>query len=547
MPISRGVKVGIVGTVAIGMLAVGGYGAYNIISGLSHSVGNTGLTTTNSTASPISSKPPGAKEITKAADAFLKAWSSGDTAKAAALTDSAQEAASGLDGYRDHAHVTSVRAVPSTTSGAQVNYTVDAHLSYQGISKEWKYTSSLTVIRSYYNRITVKWAPSVLHPGLKDGDSLVTGVAKTPDVDIVDRNGKVLDISAYPSLTQIAAQLRERYSGHVKQTGTPGIETYVEDSDGGTGATLLVLRKGVDAKLRTTLDATAQAAAEKAVLAKPQSGVTALDTDTGGIMAIAFNPASGQDIALQSLEAPGSTFKIVTATALLNAGVTPQTHSQCVSGYSRHLGKAYTNVSRDNPGADFAWDFANSCNTGFIRLAGDIGPTTLTTTGRTYYGLGTDWYVGTSTDDGNIPGGTGDEMTSEMIGQGQVVMTTLNMASVSATVVDGRFHQPSLLQDSSVIDQRAQISTSPLPSGVRTDLMQMMHRTITDGTAYAAMHDFGGTVGAKTGSAEASTGAPNGWFTAYHGHVAAAAMVVQGGEGVDSAGPIVASVLRAAS
>jgi cell division protein FtsI/penicillin-binding protein 2 len=134
-----------------------------------------------------------------------------------------------------------------------------------------------------------------------------------------------------------------------------------------------------------------------------------------------------------------------------------------------------------------------------------------------------------------------------MIGQGQVLMTTLNMASVSATVVNGHFEQPTILKDSSVIDKRTHIDTTPLPPGVRGNLMQMMNQTVTNGTAYAAMHDFGGTVGAKTGSAEAATGAANGWFTAYHGHVAAAAMVVQGGEGVDSAGPIVASVLRAAS
>ncbi|WP_346177430.1 hypothetical protein [Streptomyces cuspidosporus] len=38
---------------------------------------------------------------------------------------------------------------------------------------------------------------------------------------------------------------------------------------------------------------------------------------------------------------------------------------------------------------------------------------------------------------------------------------------------------------------------------------------------------------------------PNGWFTAYRGGVAAAGLVLQGGHGVDSAGPIVAAVLKA--
>lgn len=52
--------------------------------------------------------------------------------------------------------------------------------------------------------------------------------------------------------------------------------------------------------------------------------------------------------------------------------------------------------------------------------------------------------------------------------------------------------------------------------------------------------------GAKTGSAEVDGQAtPNGWFTAYRGGVAAAGLVLQGGHGVDSAGPIVAAVLKA--
>ncbi|MEU1784890.1 hypothetical protein [Streptomyces sparsogenes] len=52
--------------------------------------------------------------------------------------------------------------------------------------------------------------------------------------------------------------------------------------------------------------------------------------------------------------------------------------------------------------------------------------------------------------------------------------------------------------------------------------------------------------GAKTGSAEVDGQAtPNGWFTAYRGGVAAAGLVLQGGHGGDSAGPIVAAVLKA--
>jgi len=544
---SRGAKAGIVGTVVTGMFVVAGFGAYNIYSSLDSNHGGSGQSPL-AVNSPISSAPPTAKEVTNAADSFLTAWSSGDTTKAGSLTDSPMTAADALATYKEQAHLTSVQVRPGVAAGTAVPYTVSARISFDGISTAWTYDSSLKVVRGTGNKVVVKWAPTVVNPHLAQGDTIVTGRAKSPEVEIVDRNDKVMTAAQYPSLAGIIRYLGTTYASTLKHPGTPGIETYIEDGGGTQTETLKVLRKGTSAKLRTTLDAGAQAAAEKAVKTQPSSGVTALDTRTGGVLAVAFNPASGENIAFNSPEAPGSTFKIVTATALLmKPGITPQSRSQCVSGFNVQGGKHYTNVTRDNPSATLDWDFAQSCNTGFIRLSDKLDTGTLGQVGKDYYGLGKTWWIGTPTADGQIPGGTGDEMTSEMIGQGQVLMTTLNMASVSATVRDGQFHQPSILQDSSVIPKRTTIHTQQLPYSVRNGLMQMMHDTVTTGTAYTDMHNFGGTVGAKTGSAEQSTGQPNGWFTAYHGNVAAAGLVLSGGHGNASAGPIVASVLSAVS
>ncbi|WP_329132739.1 penicillin-binding transpeptidase domain-containing protein [Streptomyces sp. NBC_01476] len=545
MPVARGVKTGIIGTVAVGMLAVAGFGAYNIYSGLDNgSDGGDGGGTAN-VAQPVAT-PVSAQDISSTATDFLTAWSSGDIASAAKLTDSVQTATAALTAYKTQAHVTSVQIVPGTPILAKVPFTVNATLSYPGVpSTPWSYSGSLSVGRNAAGKPAVTWAPSVLHPDLQAGDKLVTGPAKAPEVDVVDRNGKVLDAAKYPSLTQILKQLQSRYAATL-HAGTPGIETYIEGADGSQTKTLDVLRKGKNAQLKTTLDAGIQAAAEKAVAKQPDTaGVSALDTRTGGILAVAFNPPTGTDHALQDPQAPGSTFKIVTATALFNAGLKPSTSSPCKSPDNVNQGKMYTNVSGNNPSATLQWDFEQSCNTGFIKQVDHISSGTLTTTGATYFGIGPAWYVGTSTDDGSIPGGTGDELTSEMIGQGKVVMTPLNMASVSATVREGVFHQPTILQDSSVIDKRTSIGTTPLPPGIKQSLQQMMHGTVTEGTARGAMSGLSGKVGAKTGSAEAGNVQPNGWFTAYRDHVSAAAVVLQGGHGGDSAGPIVAAVLGA--
>ncbi|CAG6399352.1 penicillin-binding transpeptidase domain-containing protein [Streptomyces cocklensis] len=563
MPVARGVKAGIIGAVFIGMVGVAGYGAYNIYSGLDGK-----STGTKPAATADRDEPLTAKDVNNTATDFLAAWSAGDDTKAAALTDSVETAKAALADYRQKTSVSKVAATLDPSDGATgstatagptgaiVSFTVKATISYQGIApKIWSYVSTLTVGRNTVGDPAVKWAPAVLEPDLKDGLSLVTGLATSPDLDLVDRHGKTMTAAQYPGLTDVFTDLRKRYAD-ADLGGTPGIETYVTNAGGELLKTLYVVKPGKNAKLKTTLDAGIQAAAEKAVQKHAQSGVTALDTHDGTVLAMAANPPGGTNYAL-SLQPPGSTFKIVTATALMTAPVTkdtprltPGSVSQCVDGYAALGGKPYHNVTPDKQNATLAWDFSRSCNTGFIRLSKYLAPDSLTKVGEKYFGLVGDsrpWYTGTGTTDGSIPGGTGDELTSEMIGQGRVLMNTLNMASVAATVRGGRFHQPSILDDTKLIENRQTWNATPLPPQVRQNLMSMMRQTADSGTAAGLLNGVNCPCGAKTGSAEESSdGVPTGWFTAYSDDVAAAAMVMQGDHGNKSAGPIVGDVLRAA-
>ncbi|WP_327290752.1 penicillin-binding transpeptidase domain-containing protein [Streptomyces sp. NBC_01198] len=562
MPVPRKVKTGVIGAVFITMLGVAVYGGYNIYTSLDDSEGSKPAAATASAGTPLS-----AKDVTRTAADFLAAWSAGDDEKAAKLTDSVQTASAALADYRQKASISKITATPIPTDSATdsttapdpsaltVSFAVKATISYEKLApKVWTYDSTLKVSRNTVGDPAVKWAPDVIEPDLKDGQSVVTGLASTPEVDLVDRHGKTMTVQQFPGLTDVFTDLRKRYAD-ANLGGTPGIETYVTDDGGAVVKTLYVVKPGQNAKLETTLDAGIQAAAEKSVRKYGQSGVTALDTRDGTILAMAANPPGGTNYAL-ALQPPGSTFKIVTATALMLAPVTsdtprltPQSTSQCVDGYAALGGKKYHNVTPDKLNATLAWDFSRSCNTGFIRLSKYLDQDSLAQVGKKYFGLVGDsrpWYVGTGTTDGSIPGGTGDEMTSEMIGQGQVLMNTLNMASVAATVRDGRFHQPSILQDTGLIDKRETLSATPLPPTVRQNLMSMMHLTATAGTAAGLLSGVSSPYGAKTGSAEENKDdLPTGWFTAYSGDVAAAAMVVQGDHGNKSAGPIVADVLRA--
>ncbi len=425
-------------------------------------------------------------------------------------------------------------------------YTVRAHVTYGGVSTTWTYASSLTVSRGLGNKPVVTWAPTVLQPDLTDGDTLVTGKAQTPDVEVVDRHGAVLTGTTYRSLARIIPDLRTQYASKLKG-GTAGIQTYIEGSDGADRKVLDVLRPGRATRLATTLDAGLQAAAEKAVDKEPTAGVTAVDTTTGGILAVAYNPPIGTDLALQDQAAPGSTFKVVTAAALIQkGGLTPQSSAPCINGDNYLDGRAYKNEnSMNNPHATLDWDFAESCNTGFIKQAKLLGSSGLVDTAADF-GLTQRWNIGTPIHQASVPGGTGDELTSEMIGQGQLLMNPLFMASVAATAKTGSFRQPHIVA-TSLIDGRIATADGISPTTSQY-LRAMMRSAVTYGTAQGVMAGLGPDTGAKTGSAEIDGAAePNGWFLGYHGDVAASAIVHGGGHGNASAGPIVAAVLRAGS
>ncbi|MCM2419816.1 penicillin-binding transpeptidase domain-containing protein [Streptomyces sp. RKAG293] len=536
----RGAKLGIVGGVVAGMLGVAGYGVYNVLDALN----SDSTSSTSKAGSAKSTAPPDAKEIAGTAADFLAAWAAGDTAKAAGLTDSVQTATTALSGYKDKAHVSAVTLTPGTAVGAKVPFNVAATLSFQGKTSPWAYDSALTVIRGASGKPVVQWKAAVVHPKLAEGASLETGTAKQATLDFTDRNGKVLDAVKYPSLGRFFTQLRTKY-GSKASGGTPGVETWIDGADGTVTETLHVIAKGTGSKFPTTLDADIQAAAEKAVLKRSGSAVTALDSHTGGILAVANNPATGQNLAFGAQIAPGSTFKVLTAAALLKAGVKPGDPVSCAVQYAAPQGKPYTNVEKSsNPKADFRWDFANSCNTGFVRLSDEIKPDTLPSVARDSFGIGPAWNCGVQCLEGKVPGGTGDEKTSEMIGQGQLQMNPLTVASIGATASTGSFHQPRMVPLDVIGAPVAK--AGGLPSGVTSDLRSMMHTTAVSGTAAQAMSGLQSSgCGAKTGSAEAGSTQPNGWFLGYCGDVSVAAVVLNGGHGGDSAGPIVAAVLKA--
>ncbi|MFJ3228247.1 penicillin-binding transpeptidase domain-containing protein [Streptomyces sp. NPDC086783] len=537
----KGVKAAVVGGVFAVMVGGAGYGAYNVVTAIS------GDGTAGGPA-PVRTGTPDGDEVEETTEKFFAAWEKGDAAEAAAYTNDSGSAEPLLAAYRDDAHLTGVRIKAGTPSGTTVPYSVRATVRYRGKSKPLSYASELTVVRGVTTgKALVGWKPSVVHPDLVEGDTLVTGEAASAPIQAVDRNNVVLTEGKYPSLGPILDALRGRYGD--KAGGTPGVELAIRHADENAGdKTLVTLAKGRPGRLRTTISASAQAAAERAVEGYAESSVVAVKPSTGEVLAVANHRKDAFNAAFEGRLAPGSTMKIITAAMLIDNGVTSINGPAPCTDTAVWQSQTFHNLKGMAPNgkATLANSFMRSCNTAFVKLV-DEKPLTdgsLTTEARERFGLGRDdWKTGIISFDGRIPASGGPDRAANAIGQGQVQMSPLNMASVTATVVTGSFHQPYLV--SPKLDGRELATARGLSSGTRAQLKQMMRLTATQGTGARAMAGLGGDIGAKTGSAEVDGQArSNSWFTGFRGDMAVAAMTEEGGHGGDAAGPIVADVLR---
>lgn len=561
----RGAKGAVIGGVSAVVVAAVGFGGYSLYQ---NTAGDAG-TAAHGAAAPKKTGPPSADEVRGTADAFLTAWASGDVQKAASLTDDPAAAAGQLDAYRSGLHITGLTLTPgpprtapapaASAGGAaggqatdaapsQVPFTVKAQIDYDEQKTAWDYASALTVVRdSGTGNAVVKWAPTVLHPQLAPGQSLQAAVSSPAPVAVLDRDGKPLKPADHPSLGPVISELQSRYG--TKLSGVPGTVVRVRNADGRPGPTLRVLTVPKAGRpLPTTIDSTLQSAAEKAVTTKgPDAAVVAIQPSTGAILAIANNPGNGYDKAVMGDYAPGSTFKVITASTVLETGkLKPSSPLDCPKNISVG-GLTFHNVDNmEIKQATMANDFAASCNTAFISTGSFVPDGAVESEARDVFGIGLDWNVGVASFDGKVPPATTSAKAMTFIGQGTVQMNPLTMASVAATARTGSFHQPYLVPQS--VDNRAFAHAArPLPATVDAELRSMMKLTAQAGTAQPAVGSLSGDVGAKTGTAEVDgQSKPNSWFLAYRDDVAAAAVVPKSGEGYKFAGPIVAAILAAA-
>ncbi|SEC28327.1 NTF2-like N-terminal transpeptidase domain-containing protein [Streptomyces sp. 2224.1] len=499
----------------------------------------------------VATGPLSAKEVHTTAQGFLTAWQSGDAAKAAGMTDDPVKCKAALEALAKQARFSKVALTPGTPSGDKVPYSVAAQIDYKGTKAAYSYRTATTVQRDKTTgKPQIAWQPAMLHPGLAKGDQLQTGEAEAPPIKAVDRNGAELTPEAHPALAGVLDSLRDKYGD--KTDGKPGVELFIQRAKAAKPAdqlpdkTLKVLSKGTPGTLKTTLDAKLQSAAERAVKGKKAASAAAVKPSTGEILALANSPEKGFNMATQGSLAPGSTMKIVTSAMLMDKGLTSPGKKNPCPKYVTVGGWKFQNLNKSEiKDGTFAQSFAASCNNAFISHAKDLSDEDLTNEARDVFGIGLNWQTGIPTFDGAVPVQSDAQMAASLIGQGGVRMNPLNVASLSATVRAGSFHQPYIVSPS--LDHRtlAKAARTMKPSTL-SGLKSLMKLTATSGTAAEAMAGVSGDIGAKTGSAEVDNQKkPNAWFSAYRDDVAAAAVVPASGHGGSNAGPLVRAILTA--
>ncbi len=370
------------------------------------------------------------------------------------------------------------------------------------------------------------------------------GYTPTPLVGVVGSLGSVTK-----------AQLKQLGPPYTKTSlvGEGGLEAAYQRQLAGTpGATISAVVPGrtrvlatwapkAGTAVRTTLDLQVETDAADALEAAPnEAALVAIEASTGKVLAVA-NTSQGSDLGLEGAQPPGSTMKVITATALVAKGLTPQSPASCPTTIDVD-GEVLHNAEGESPVSDMLQAFTESCNTAFIGLTmANLGYDSLHEAALDYR-VGTDLGTGMPVYDGSVPVNDGEtDLAASAIGQARVLMSPLDLAMVAADIDTSTVRSP-WITDGAPAERAA---TKPLPGTLVSDLHEMMLSVVESGTA-AGTGLPAGTY-AKTGTAEYGTGSPlpiDAWLMGFNKDIAFAMIVIDApGDGGPVDGPIVAKFL----
>jgi penicillin-binding protein A len=344
-----------------------------------------------------------------------------------------------------------------------------------------------------------------------------------------------------------------------------------------------------------SVNAGLQAAARDA-LGGQRGSVVVMNPKTGGILAMYSNPSfdpqpyAGHDTqqvetynklirsnpdkpdlprAYRERYPPGSTFKVITASAALSTGlVTPETNFPTLSELDLpQSNNTLKNFGGQSCGGTLARSFQQSCNTTFGRIGLDLGEQFVP--GMAAFGIydtpPLDVIPGAAESSGPPPGSfqqNQPQFAFAGIGQGDVFVTPLELALAGSAVANGgQIMQPRVADHVTDADDNTVGALGPSPKGWKTAMSPEVAATMTtlmvsvvEGGTGTAARIPGVSVAGKTGTAQNETGAPHAWFVGFapaeDPQVAVAVLVEHGGDvgseatGGRVAAPIAAQMMR---
>ena len=378
--------------------------------------------------------------------------------------------------------------------------------------------------------------------------------------------------------------------------GTDGMRRVVVNSIGKEVERLSTQEAVPGKQIQLTIDYDLQQIAEQSLGPRPGAAV-AMDPRTGEVLAMASHPTldpndfavriSADDWknlnedpqkpllnrAIQAQLAPGSVFKIVTATAMLEDKNPPESFTTYCPGYATFYGrqfKCYIYGKGSHGVAGLHKAILESCDIFFYNVGMRLGIDRLSYYG-TKFGLGRKTGIDLPDEkEGLMPSEEwvqrafhrkwyAGETISVAIGQGAVITTPLQLARmIGGIAMGGVFKQPHLLKDAPNVGEERFALSEPTVEKI-TDAM------------YGVVNEEGGTarnvrlpgieVSGKSGTAQVIGYATrekfgkqkkfedNAWFVGYaprHNPEIVVAVLVQesGKHGGEAAGPVVKDIIK---
>jgi cell division protein FtsI/penicillin-binding protein 2 len=479
---------------------------------------------------------PGSPEK-DAANRFAQAWEAGEfAAMYGELNDASRATISVNDfaiAYREAARTATLRSLQAGHAHDPVHSegrtTVPVPITVSTVA----FGRDEDEIQLPYADGGIAWDPSLVYPGLRPSEHLASHIDLAPRAPILAADGTPLaegpaEEREHPlgsDAIDVAGEVGEPSEEDVEKlarhgfapdtpVGVSGLErafnTRLAGKPGGTllavsksGGSVRVLaqskpRKG--APVKTTIDPGLQEAAVSA-LAGQVGGVAVLDARNGDVRALA-----GQ--AFSAPQPPGSTFKIITTTAALEKKLVKLDDEFEITNGANVGGRFISNANGEYCGGTFRQAFAESCNADFAPLGPKIGNDDLVATAEKFgFNAPPTLYAPkivreVEPAESSIPQEIGEEVDLGVsaIGQGEVLATPLEMASVAQTVANGGVREPTSIVANSKLRPDAE-PVRVMSKQTADELTELMIGVVTEGTGTAGAIPQAQVAG-KTGTAE---------------------------------------------